>query len=53
MLAPWTFLANLATEGLLVLASQQQPLTPPALQRHHRFYDVQVGPDSLVDAFTY
>ena len=45
MLAPWTFLANLASEALLVLAAQQeqQPLSNASLQRHSRFYDVQVS----------
>ena len=45
MLAPWTFLANLASEALLVVAAQQeqQPLSNASLQRHSRFYDVQVS----------
>ena len=47
MLAPWSVLANLASDALLVFASQssQEPLQT-TLQSHHRFYDVQVSPDT-------
>ncbi|RPD58375.1 PLC-like phosphodiesterase [Lentinus tigrinus ALCF2SS1-6] len=42
MFAPLAFLANLASEAMLIVASPaQQPLSSGALQRHDRFYDVQ------------
>ena len=54
MFAPLAFLANIASEAMLIVASPaQRPLDSAVLQRHDRFYDVQVRTDSLVDAFTY
>ena len=44
MFAPWSVLANLASDALLVFASQEPLQT--TLQSHHRFYDVQVSPDT-------
>ncbi|TFY54727.1 hypothetical protein EVJ58_g8689 [Rhodofomes roseus] len=44
MLTPISVLANIASQILSILASPapvQQPLAPPALQGHRRFYDVQ------------
>ncbi len=50
MFAPLAFLANLASEAMLIVASPaQRPLDSAALQRHDRFFDVQVSRDNLLD----
>ncbi len=54
MFAPLAFLANLASEAMLIVASPaQRPLDSAALQRHDRFYDVQVSRDNFLDAYSY